>query len=62
MTYYVVDSTEDKIEPIAMFFDKEEAYGCLKHFCSFYSDGWVEVLSEDEYIAAKANHTHTESI
>jgi dihydroorotase len=53
MTYYIVDSTADLIEPLAIYFDKEDAYNNLKYFCSIYPDGWVEVLTEDELISMK---------
>jgi dihydroorotase len=50
MTYFIIDSTADLIEPIACFYDKEEAYDSLKHFCSVYPQGWIEVVTDDEYI------------
>jgi dihydroorotase len=52
MTYYVVDSTTEYIEPLAIYFDKDEAFDSLKHFCSVYPQGWIEVLTEDEFITA----------
>jgi dihydroorotase len=50
VTYYVVDSVDELVEPLAIFFDKEEAYDSLKNFCSVRPQGWIEVLTEDEYL------------
>ena len=53
MDYFIVDSTADLLEPIAIYKDKEQAFENLQHFCSIYPQGWIEVLSEDEFINAK---------
>jgi hypothetical protein len=53
MDYFIVDSTSEFVETIAVFLDKEEAYDSLNHFCSVYPLGWIEVMTEDELIIAK---------
>ena len=53
MDYFIVDSTADLLEPIAIYKDKEKAFENLQHFCSVYPQGWIEVLSEEEFINAK---------
>lgn len=42
----------DVLEPIAIYDSYDEADDCIEHFCNVYPNGWLEIMSETDFIIA----------
>lgn len=52
MDFYIVETTADVIEPLAIYETFNEATENVAKFTAIYPDGIIEVMSSEEFIIA----------